>query len=326
MPPRAEQTAAGNESHVPRVHGLETDVSHQALAYVYAGIAIFLWSTVASAFKLSLRHLDPLQLLLYANVVSILVLLALLAAQRRLYLLKRYDRRDLLRLAGLGALNPFLYYVILFQAYDLLPAQQAQPLNFTWAITLALLSVPLLGQRIGIRAFAALLISYSGVVTIATEGDVLGLQFTSLPGVACALGSTVIWALYWIYNTRDTGDPVAALFVGFCFSLPLILVTTALFSSPVVTSWQGLAGAAYVGAFEMGIAFVFWLQALRHSSTTAKVGNLIFLAPFLSLVFIHYLVGEEIVPATYVGLVLIVAGNVIQQWPAKPRTALAGHE
>ena len=301
-------------------------MSQQALAYVYAGIAVLLWSTVASAFKLSLRHLDPLQLLLYANIVSIAVLLAVLAGQRRLHLLARYRRRDLLRLAGLGALNPFLYYVVLFQAYDLLPAQQAQPLNFTWAITLALLSVPLLGQRIGAKSFAALVISYTGVVIIATEGDVLGLRFTSLPGVALALGSTVIWALYWIYNTRDRGDPVAALLVGFCFSLPLIALTTALFSDPLVSDWRGLAGAAYVGAFEMGIAFVFWLQALRHSRTTALVGNLIFLAPFLSLVFIHYLVGEEIVPATYVGLALIVAGNLVQQWPAKPRTALAGHE
>lgn len=301
-------------------------MTRQGRAYVFAGSAVLLWSTVASAFKLSLRHMDPLQLLLYANLVSIVVLLAVLVLQRRLHLLGGLDRHMLLRLAGLGALNPFLYYVILFQAYDLLPAQQAQPLNFTWAITLALLSVPLLGQRITARSMIALVVSYCGVVAIATEGRVLGLEFTSVPGVALALGSTVIWALYWIYNTRARCDPVVALFTGFCFSLPLIAITTALFSSPVVTDWRGLAGAAYVGAFEMGIAFVCWLQALRLSETTAKVGNLIFLAPFLSLVFIHFLVGEEIVAATYVGLVLIVAGNVLQQWPERRREAMAGHE
>jgi len=301
-------------------------MTRQARAYAYAGVAVFLWSTVASAFKLSLRVLDPLQLLLYANLTSIVVLLAVLGAQRNLHLLARLQKRDLQRLAVLGALNPFLYYVVLFRAYDLLPAQQAQPLNFTWAITLAILSVPLLGQRIGPKSFAALIVSYVGVVVIATEGAVTEMHFTSLPGVALALGSTVIWALYWIYNTRDRGDPVVALFVGFCFSLPLIAITTALFSTPLVTDWRGLAGAAYVGAFEMGIAFVCWLQALRLSATTARVGNLIFLAPFLSLVFIHFLVGEEIVAATYVGLVLIVAGNILQQWPERPRTAMAGHE
>lgn len=301
-------------------------MKQQARAYLYAGIAVFLWSTVASAFKLSLRYMDPLQLLLYANIASIGVLFLVLAGQRKLQLLKGIGRRDGIRLAVLGALNPFLYYLVLFRAYDLLPAQQAQPLNFTWAITLALLSVPLLGQRIGAKSLLALVISYCGVLVIATEGDVLALEFTSLPGVALALGSTVIWALYWIYNTRDTGDPVVALFTGFCFSLPLIAVTTTLFSNPIVTDWRALAGAGYVGAFEMGIAFVCWLQALRLSETTARVGNLIFLAPFGSLVFIHFLVGEAIVGATYVGLVLIVAGNVLQQWPKRRRTAMAGHE
>lgn len=301
-------------------------MSRQAQAYLFAGTAVLLWSTVASAFKLSLRWLDPLQLLLYANAVSVVVLLAVLALQGRLALLRRYGRRDLLRLAGLGVLNPFLYYIVLFQAYDLLPAQQAQPLNYTWAITLAILSVPLLGQRIGAKAFAALVISYIGVVVIATEGRVLALEFTSVPGVALALGSTVLWALYWIYNTRDTGDPVAGLLVGFCFSLPLVTAATAVFSELTTAHWQGLAGAAYVGTFEMGLAFVCWLQALKRSTTTARVGNLIFLAPFLSLVFIHFLVGETIHPATFVGLVFIIVGNVLQQWPARRRQALGAHE
>lgn len=294
-------------------------MSSQARAYIFAGLAVLLWSTVASAFKLSLRWLEPLELLLYANAVSIVVVASVLAAQGRLHLLRRYARGDLLRLAGLGCLNPFLYYVVLFQAYDLLPAQQAQPLNYTWAITLAILSVPLLGQRIGAKGFAALIVSYVGVVVIATEGRPLALEFVSLPGVLLALGSTVIWALYWIYNTRDSGDPVAGLLVAFCCSLPLVAVTTFVSTGFSVPPWQGLLGAAYVGTFEMGLAFVFWLHALKLSATTAKVGNLIFLAPFLSLVFIHFLVGETIHPATFVGLVFIVVGNIIQQWPTRRR-------
>ena len=301
-------------------------MNRQAQAYLFAGAAIFLWSTVASAFKLSLRWLDPLQLLLFANIVSIVVLFTVLAGQRRLHQLRHYAPRDLGRLALLGLLNPFLYYITVFEAYDLLPAQQAQPLNYTWAITLALLSVPLLGQRIGAKAFLALFVSYAGVVVIATEGRVLALEFTSLTGALLALLSTVFWALYWIYNTRDSGDPVAGLFTGFCFSLPLIIIATAVFSEIEVPTWQGAVGAAYIGTFEMGLAFVCWLQALKRSSTTAKVGNLIFLSPFLSLVFIHFLVGEAIHPATFIGLLFIVAGNVIQQWPARRSRAIAAHE
>ncbi len=301
-------------------------MNRQAQAYAFAGTAVFLWSTVPSAFKLSLRYVDPLQLVLYANATSIVVLFAIQALQGRLHLLRRYTRRDLLRLAALGVLQPFLYYQVLFNAYDLLPAQQTAPLTFSWAITLALLSVPLLGQRIGIKSFAALLISYTGVLVVSTKGDVLGMDFTSLPGVALALGSTVIWSLYWIYNTKETGDPVAGLLVSFCFSLPLIAATTAVFSEVTTPHWEGVAGGVYAGVFEMGVSYVLWLHALKRSSTTAKVGNLIFLAPFGSLVFIHFLVGESIVPATILGLVFVVVGNVMQQWPERRREAMAEHE
>lgn len=288
-------------------------MSRQGRAYVFAVAAVLLWSTMATAFKLTLRGLDALQLLLYANLVSVVTLLAVLAWQGRLHLLTRTTAAEFRRSLALGVLNPFLYYVILFKAYELLPAQQAQPLNYTWAITLTVLSVPLLGQRIGARDFAAIAVSYLGVLVISTRGDLLALRFDSGPGVALALGSTVIWALYWIYNTRESRDPVLALALNFLLALPFVAATTALFSQ----LWPGwtaaLAGAAYVGLFEMGVTFVLWLTALRLSETTAKVGNLIFFSPFLSLVFIHFLVGEAILPATVVGLGFIVAGNAIQR-------------
>jgi drug/metabolite transporter (DMT)-like permease len=78
--------------------------------------------------------------------------------------------------------------------------------------------------------------------------------------------------------------------------------------------WQGLAGGIYIGLFEMGITFVLWLNALKYSSTTAKVSNLIYLSPFLSLILIYFTVGETILPSTVIGLSLIVAGIGMQQY------------
>ncbi|MFO7838287.1 MAG: DMT family transporter [Desulfosalsimonadaceae bacterium] len=192
-------------------------------------------------------------------------LFLVLAARRKLFLLKTCSRTVLLRAAGLGFLNPFLYYTVLFAAYDLLPAQEAQPLNYTWAITLSLLSVPLLGQPLRLREVFAIFVSYSGVVVIATRGNLAALSFTNVPGVLLALGSTVIWALYWTYNTRDPNDPTLGLFLNFVFGFPFILAACLAFSEPLPGSFPGMAGALYVGVFEMGITFVFWLQALKRS-------------------------------------------------------------
>ena len=48
--------------------------SNQNKAYLFAGIAIFFWSTVATAFKLALEHLEPIQLVFYSTLFSVIVL------------------------------------------------------------------------------------------------------------------------------------------------------------------------------------------------------------------------------------------------------------
>jgi drug/metabolite transporter (DMT)-like permease len=297
----------------------------QHKAYLFGIATVLLWSTVASAFKLSLRHLDPARLLLFSSVFSILALASILAFQGRLRLIFACTREQYLRSLLLGIVNPFLYYLVLFKAYDLLPAQLAQPINYTWALTLAFLSIPLLKQKITFAEILAGFVCYSGVVVISTRGSLSHLQGTSIPGVALALFSTILWSLYWIYNTRDTRDPVAGLLLNFLFGLPFILAWCLLFTGLSLPSLPGLAGAAYVGFFEMGVTFALWLKALKLSENTAKVGYLIFLSPFLSLVFIHLLVGEEIMGSTVAGLALIVAGLTIQQaWAAGRKSEGSG--
>jgi drug/metabolite transporter (DMT)-like permease len=288
-------------------------VTHQTKALFYGLSAVLLWSTVATAFKLSLEHFTPIELLLYSGSFSTLLLGAILRYQGKFHLVFQCSRNEYLLSIFLGLLSPFLYYLILFKAYDLLPAQQAQPLNYTWAITLSLLAVPLLKQKIGWQQWLALLVSYCGVIVISTEGRPFSLHFTDPLGVTLALLSTIVWALYWIFNTRDKRDPVVGLFVNFLCSFPFVLgyylLTTELRMPPL----NGLLGAAYVGTFEMGLCFVLWLMAMKLTDSTARISNLIFLSPFLSLFFIHFLLGEQILTATFIGLILIVAGLFCQR-------------
>ena len=285
----------------------------QTQAYLYATVTVLFWSTVATAFKLSLRHVAADVLVFYSSLVSVLVLLCITLATGRLKQLREWTGGDLRTSLWLGFLNPFLYYRVLFRAYDLLPAQEALTLNFIWPMVLALFSMLLLRQPISVRAVAAMAVSFSGVAVIATRGDLLGLDLANPRGVALALGSTLIWALYWIYGVKDTCDPVTRLLANFVFGCALSGGCLWLSGNLETPSTAGLAGAAYIGTFEMGIAFVTWLRALKLSRTTAQVGQLIFLTPFLSLWVIGLFVGEPIYPGTVAGLALIVAGIVLQR-------------
>ena len=73
-----------------------------------------------------------------------------------------------------------------------------------------------------------------------------------------------------------------------------------------------MLGGMYIGVFEMGVTFLLWTTALALTVHTARIANLVFLSPFLSLVWIYLVLGESVNPATIAGLVLIVCGIVVQ--------------
>ncbi len=282
-------------------------------AYKYALLSVFLWSTVATAFKFSLKCLSPESLVLYASISSLLVLFIIILIQKKLNLIFSHIRKNYLNILLLGATNPFLYYLVLFEAYDLLPAQEAQAINYTWALMFAFLSVPFLKHKLRLVDIVAGIVCYFGVLIIATKGEPFGLSFTNVQGVILALFSTVLWSLYWIFNAKNKADSLISLFSNFLFAIPMIFIYCIFTNSLEIPKIEGLISAVYVGFFEMGITFLFWLKAVQNTSSTSKIANLIFISPFLSLVFIYFILKEPIYISTLMGLLFIILGLVIQK-------------
>ncbi|NOY36168.1 MAG: DMT family transporter [Chlorobi bacterium] len=284
----------------------------QKVSYVYAMAAVFFWSTVATVFKLGLRYVSPAELLFWATTGSVIALLFIIIINGKLKLLLAQSHTSLLSSALLGLLNPFLYYLILFGAYKRLPGQVAQPLNMIWPIVLVFLAAPFLKQKIRIRNILALLVSFLGVVWIASQGSFFHPEKSDTLGIILATGSSVIWSFFWIANIRDPRQEEIKLLTNFLFALIYIFIYMLILNRMKIPPWQGFAAGIYTGFFEMGFTFFFWLKALRHATTTASVSNLVFLAPFLSLVFLHYFAGEKIYITTLAGLLLILTGIFIQ--------------
>ena len=289
-------------------------MSQDRAAILYGLGAVALWSTVATAFKLALSWMSPLELMWLAALVSWLLMGALVVAQGRMQQALRYGWRTAL---WAGLMNPVAYYLVLFAAYDRLPGQEAMALNYTWALAMAFLAVPLLGHQLTRRDMVAGLIAYAGVWVIATRGQVFNVAFEDGLGVALALASTLLWALYWLLNARDARPPLVGQWQNFSIGLPFL--TILLLFGPGF-QWHGmtaLASGVYVGLFEMGIAFVLWQLAIHKVSRTAKVSTLIFLSPPVSLLLLYVVVGEPLLSSTLAGLLLILAGLALQQWPRK---------
>ena len=95
---------------------------------------------------------------------------------RRLFPSSNRIQETLLFTLIAGVLNPVIY-LVLFQAYELLPAQVAMSINYTWATVLV--SRQPFPQRLVLVDGIAALVCYSGVFIIATGGQ---LHSFSQPG------------------------------------------------------------------------------------------------------------------------------------------------
>ncbi|MDG6224213.1 MAG: DMT family transporter [Candidatus Thermoplasmatota archaeon] len=292
-------------------------MNDQGKAYLFALTAVAIWSTVATAFKIALGYLDPYTLLFIATCASSLSLLIVVSLNGGISRVRNLPPLRLLKFCILGTLNPVLYYVVLFNAYDLLKAQEAQPLNYTWPMIMGLLSIVFLKERLRALNIAALFLGFAGVMVISTKGFL----FSDVPnamGVVLALSSGILWSIYWIAMLKERRDRDVVMLVSFVSSIPILAVIALIAGGPTITGIIPIGAAIYVGIFEMGVTFFLWMRALTLSSNTTRITSLIYLGPFLSLVFINLILGEKILLTTLAGLVLITAGIALHSWARVP--------
>lgn len=287
-------------------------VSSYRKAFISAILAVLFWSTCPTAFKLGLRHINSWQLLTGATFTSTLVLGILTLLQGKFHIARSITKKDLLFSALMGLLNPVAYYLILFEAYKILPAQVAQPLNMIWPILLVLLAVPILRQRISWLSLGAMLISFSGVLLVSLMGGTVSDDPRNRVGIILALSTSILWAFYFLYNSRSRLDPVLRLFLNFAFASVYLLLAGTMIDHPLPDHPEGWVAAVYVGIFEMGVTFVLWVMAIRLAPTSDRISNLVYIAPFLNLLLANRILGENIYMTTVAGIILLVAGIVIQ--------------
>ena len=283
-------------------------------AYQFALIAVLLWSTVATAFKLSLVYLTPFQLLFYAAFVALTALSGMVVYQKKTKQTLCFLMSHWKTACVLGLLNPLAYYLFLFEGYKILPAQDAQVINYTWALTFTYLAAVFLNKKLTKVDFFAGLVCYFGVFVIATKGAITTFEFANYTGVVLILLSTLVWALYWVILARQNTDAIINLFASFATGTFFVAIYALVTNQDIaIHTPQAFIGVVYVGLFEMAVTFTIWLRAIQLASNVSKISNLIFLSPFVSLLLIYLFVGEDIHPSTIIALIMIVLVLLFQQ-------------
>lgn len=278
--------------------------------YIYAASAILMWSTMATISGLLLGKMDNYTVLCVSSFFATVAMLIINLASHKLALMRQYKLKDYLRMVATGLPGVFLYYIFYYAGATRLPASQAFITNYLWPIMSIVFAVIILRERMTLPKAVAVVMSFAGVFTVAGD-DIISLSVESIIGTLFCFGGAVCYGLFTVLNKKSHYDKqvsmTMAMLTAFILSLVMMIVNGSSFSVEL----SQIPGILWNGVFTMAAANLLWTLALAGGNT-AKISNLAYVTPFLSLVWTALILGESIKPTSLIGLCLIVAGIFIQ--------------
>jgi drug/metabolite transporter (DMT)-like permease len=213
-------------------------------------------------------------------------------------------------LAALGFFGGGLHLALQWLGLHYTTATSGMLYLSTSPIFVLLLARPLLGEAIGLRQWAGVAVSFTGVFLIATQGRLQAFSFNI--GDLMAIASMAMWAGYTVFlrlrrDTLDTPEFLVVVCVfGLCFMFPWVLFelnSKATFS----LSLAGALAILYSAFGSLLLAYAGWSYVVTRIGA-ARAGATMHLMPAMGAGLSMYFLGEY--PRWYhgAGIALILAG------------------
>jgi drug/metabolite transporter (DMT)-like permease len=257
-----------------------------------------------------------MEVLFVSSLLAFLFLFVYNLSLGNIKLLLSYPPKKIAIQAGLGFIGLFLYSALYYYGLTGMSAQDACIINYLWPIMIILFSAPILKERITLRKMTAVLMSFFGLVVIATRGLTAVAGSDSLRGVAAVFAAAVCYGLFSVLNKKADYNQSVAMMIYFGVTAAASSAGFFWRASHAAPSPVQVAGFIWLGVFVNAIAYFLWALALRGSDT-ARISNLAYLTPFLSVIVSAVFLREQIYLYSIAGLLFIIFGIV---WMSiKPR-------
>ena len=279
--------------------------------YLYAAITIALWSTTATVGKLLLGSLSSMQVLAASCGYAAAFLLLLCLVQGKRKLLKTYKAKDILVMSGMGMLGVFFYNLFWFIGISRISASQAMIINYLWPMMAILAACVILKEKLTFRKTIAALMSFAGVIIVTANGQAAGMGNQMLMGILFCVMAAVSYGLFVALNKRLHYDKTISMFVCYAVGFAVSAICVAISGEGLKMDGMQHLGMAWLGVLTHAIGYVTWALAM-DGGETAKIANLAYITPFLSLVWNFLVLGEPLNIRCVLGLIVIVAGIFVQ--------------
>ncbi len=278
--------------------------------YILAFSAIFFWSTMATVSKLLLNNFNSVFVLCISSLFAFLFLLFKNIITHNILKFSEYSFKDCAVMVLIGLPGILVYNLLYYIGAAVMPASQAFIINYLWPIMSIIFACVLLKEKMNFRKIVAILMSFLGVIIVAGTGD-SGFGGTTVFGAISIFFAAMSYGIFTALNQKFQYDKNILLMLVYAATTGITAVICVFTNAFAVVNAADILGFAWNGALVMGVANTAWAIALE-SGETAKISNLAYITPFASLIWIAVFLKESINPFAFLGLVIIVAGILIQ--------------
>ena len=135
-------------------------------SYMFAGISILIWSTIATIAKLLLGTLSNFQVLFVSCFFAFMFLLVVNIITGDIKKLRGYRFKDFIVTTLVGLPGTFLYQMFYYAGTARMPASQAFIVNYLWPIMGVVFAIIILREKLNLRKVIAIIMSFLGVVIV----------------------------------------------------------------------------------------------------------------------------------------------------------------
>lgn len=233
--------------------------------------------------------------------------------------MKRYRLKDYLKMSGLGFLGLFLYSALYYYGIAVLSSQEACILNYLWPMMIVLFACLLLRETLTVKKAIAMVMSFAGIVVL-TLGSGGGSSGNRLFGIIACVAAAVCYGLFSVLNKKHSlNQSVTMMWIWLTVAVCSAVSGLIFEAWQPITGWQW-AGVAWLGIVVNAVAYLLWALALKGARDSAKIANLAYLVPFLSIVLSALILKEQIACTAAIALVLIIGGILLQSIHIKKRS------
>ncbi len=278
--------------------------------YFFACVAIFFWSTVATVAKLLLGSYNNFQVLWISSLFAFLFLLMLNIATGNIKKLKEYKTRDIITSILIGLPGTFFYYAFYYTGTSLMQASQAFIVNYLWPIMSVIFACIILKEKMTVRKGIALVLSFLGVVIVMGGGNA-ELNSKNITGTLCCVFGAISYGVFTSLNQKFRYDKRISMMINYFVTFTVTSIINGISGDLFIPELTEAFGFLWNGIFAIAVANTLWMLALE-SGKTAKISNLAYATPFISLIWTSLILKEELHLTSILGLAVIVLGILIQ--------------